>query len=60
MAKIAALPIVGMVLAECAQAGLMIVSKAAMSTGMNMLIFVCYSNALAAFVLLPTSLLFHR
>ncbi|KAM5566718.1 hypothetical protein ABKV19_015051 [Rosa sericea] len=60
MAKIAALPIVGMVLAECAQAGLMIVSKAAMSTGMNNLIFVCYSNALAAFVLLPTSLFFHR
>lgn len=60
MGKIAALPIVGMVLAECAQAGLMIVSKAAMSTGMNNLIFVCYSNALAALILLPTSLAFHR
>ncbi|PQQ03954.1 WAT1-related protein [Prunus yedoensis var. nudiflora] len=49
-----------MVLAECAQAGLIIVSKVAMSNGMSNLIFLCYSNALAALILLPISLAFHR
>ncbi|RXH79671.1 hypothetical protein DVH24_040818 [Malus domestica] len=60
MGRIAALPIVGMVLAECAQAGLIIISKIAMSNGMSNLIFLCYSNALAALILLPISLVFHR
>ncbi|XP_038694522.1 WAT1-related protein At5g40240-like isoform X2 [Tripterygium wilfordii] len=55
-----ALPFVGMVLAECAQVGLMIVSKLAMSKGMSNLVFVFYSNALASLVLLPLSLLFRR
>ncbi|KAB2624682.1 WAT1-related protein [Pyrus ussuriensis x Pyrus communis] len=56
MGKIAALPIVGMVLGECAQAGLIIISKIAMSNGMSNLIFLCYSNALAALILLLISL----
>ncbi|KAL5552943.1 hypothetical protein UlMin_040344 [Ulmus minor] len=60
MGKVEALPIVGMVMAECAQVGLMIVSKAAMSDGMSNLVFVFYSNALAALILLPLSLFFHR
>ncbi|GAV90031.1 EamA domain-containing protein [Cephalotus follicularis] len=59
MGKIA-LPCVGMVLAECAQTGLIIVSKAAMSHGMSNLIFVFYSNALASLILLPFSFLVHR
>ncbi|XP_043812820.1 WAT1-related protein At3g28050 isoform X2 [Manihot esculenta] len=55
-----ALPFVGMVMAECAQVGLIVVSKAAMSKGMSSFIFVCYSNALASLILLPSSLLLHR
>ncbi|PKI56231.1 hypothetical protein CRG98_023426 [Punica granatum] len=53
-------PTVGMVMAECAQVGLMIVSKAAMSRGMSNPIFIFYSNAFAALILLPASLLYHR
>ncbi|KAH7515759.1 hypothetical protein FEM48_Zijuj10G0060300 [Ziziphus jujuba var. spinosa] len=49
-----------MVMAECAQAGLMIVSKVAMSDGMNNLIFVFYSNLLASPLLLFFSFLFYR
>ncbi|KAI5352409.1 hypothetical protein L3X38_005300 [Prunus dulcis] len=60
MGKVGALPIVGMMMTECAGAGVIILSKAAMSTGMSNLIFVFYSNALAALILLPTSLVFHR
>ncbi|KAH0991624.1 hypothetical protein GBA52_003107 [Prunus armeniaca] len=60
MGKVAALPIVGMMMTECAGAGVIILSKAAMSTGMSNLIFVFYSNALASLILLPTSLAFHR
>ncbi|KAJ8758974.1 hypothetical protein K2173_003212 [Erythroxylum novogranatense] len=58
-AKIA-LPFVGMIMAECAQVGLMILSKIAMSNGMSNFVFVFYSNALASLVLLPSSLLVHR
>ncbi|EXB82636.1 Auxin-induced protein 5NG4 [Morus notabilis] len=58
--KVVALPIVGMVLSECAQVGLMIVSKAAMSDGMSSLLFIFYSNALASLLLLPISFIFHR
>lgn len=54
------LPFLGMVLAECAQVGLMIVSKVAMSDGMSSFIFILYSNALASLILLPSSLFFHR
>ncbi|KAJ4847067.1 hypothetical protein Tsubulata_015753 [Turnera subulata] len=58
--KAGALPYIGMVMAECAQVGLMIVSKVAMSDGMSSFIFVLYSNALASLILLPSSFLFHR
>ncbi|XWS34847.1 hypothetical protein CRYUN_Cryun21dG0072200 [Craigia yunnanensis] len=60
MGKEIALPMVGMVMAECAQVGLMIMGKAAMSHGMSNFIFVFYSNALASLILLPSSFLFHR
>ncbi|XP_040970090.1 WAT1-related protein At5g40240 isoform X2 [Gossypium hirsutum] len=53
------LPIVGMVMAEVAQVGLMIMGKAAMSHGMPNFVFVFYSNALASLILLPASFLFH-
>ncbi|KAK4791323.1 hypothetical protein SAY86_031736 [Trapa natans] len=53
-------PTVGMVMAECAQVGLMIVSKSVMSKGMSSLIFVLYSNTLAALLLLPVAFLYHR
>ncbi|KAJ6910965.1 hypothetical protein NC652_021569 [Populus alba x Populus x berolinensis] len=56
----AAVPFVGMVMAECAQVGLMILSKAAMSDGMTNFIFVLYSNALASLILLPSSFFLHR
>ncbi|KAJ4711153.1 WAT1-related protein [Melia azedarach] len=60
MEKIGLAPIIGMVLAECAQVGLMIAGKAAMSDGIGNLVFVFYSNALASLILLPSSFLFHR
>ncbi|GLU03060.1 hypothetical protein SLE2022_202780 [Rubroshorea leprosula] len=60
MEKKLVLPVVGMVMAECAQVGLMIVGKAAMSHGMSNFIFVFYSNALASLILLPSAFLFHR
>ncbi|KAJ7943606.1 WAT1-related protein [Quillaja saponaria] len=55
-----ALPFVGMVMAECAQVGLIILSKQVMSKGMNNFIFIFYSNILAALIVLPASLLIHR
>ncbi|KAL8052588.1 hypothetical protein ABFX02_05G014800 [Erythranthe guttata] len=55
-----ATPYVGMVLATTAQVGLIIISKRAMATGMTNYTFVAYSNALAALILLPLSLLVHR
>ncbi|KAE8691980.1 WAT1-related protein [Hibiscus syriacus] len=60
MGKEIALPMVGMVMAECAQVGLIITGKAAMSHGMPNLVFIFYSNALASLILLPSSFLFHR
>lgn len=54
-----AAPYAGMVMAECAQVGLMIISKAAMSSGMTNFAFVLYSNALASLILLPLSFLLH-
>ncbi|CAN1311057.1 WAT1-related protein At5g40240 [Linum perenne] len=53
-------PFAGMIMAECAQVGLMIVSKQVMSQGMSSFIFVLYSNFLASLVILPFSLIFHR
>ena len=58
--KKVALPFVGMVMAEFAQVGLMIVGKQAMSKGMSNLVFIFYSNAFASLILLPSALLFHR
>ncbi|KAG6781610.1 hypothetical protein POTOM_014521 [Populus tomentosa] len=58
--KVAVLPIVGMIMAECAQAGRMIAGKAAMSNGMSSFVFVLYSNTIASIILLPSSLIFHR
>ena len=55
-----ALPFVGMVMAECAQVGLMIVGKIAMSKEMSNLVFIFYSNAFASLILLPSSFLIHR
>ncbi|GFP80077.1 wat1-related protein at3g28050 [Phtheirospermum japonicum] len=53
-------PYLGMVLATTAQVGLIIISKRALATGMTNFTFVAYSNALAAIILLPLSLLVHR
>ena len=58
--KKVALPFVGMVMAEFAQVGLMIVGKQAMSKGMSNFVFIFYSNAFASLILLPSALLFHR
>ncbi|KAK6133719.1 hypothetical protein DH2020_032629 [Rehmannia glutinosa] len=53
-------PYLGMVLATTVQVGLIIISKRAMATGMTNYTFVAYSNALAAILLLPLSLIVHR
>lgn len=58
--KVGLAPVMGMIMAECAQVGLMIAGKAVMSDGMSNFVFVFYSNALASLILLPTSFLFHR
>lgn len=60
MGKVGLAPVIGMMMAECAQVGLMFAGRAAMSNGMSNLVFVFYSNALASLVLLPASFLFHR
>lgn len=60
MGKVGLAPVIGMMMAECAQVGLMFAGKAAMSDGMSNLVFVFYSKAFASLVLLPASLLFHR
>ncbi|XP_031263149.1 WAT1-related protein At3g28050-like [Pistacia vera] len=60
MGKIDVGVVVGMVMAESAQVGLMIAGKAAISDGMTSLVFVFYSNSLASLILLPSSFLFHR
>ncbi|RWR72848.1 WAT1-related-like protein [Cinnamomum micranthum f. kanehirae] len=51
----AALPFAAMVAVECLDVGLTTLSKAAMSRGMSHFIFVLYSNALAAVILVPLS-----
>ncbi|KAL6577861.1 hypothetical protein OROMI_010189 [Orobanche minor] len=55
-----ATPYLCMVLASTAQVGLIIISKRAMASGMTNYTFVAYSNALAAILLLPLSLIVHR
>uniref|UniRef100_A0A7N0UB57 WAT1-related protein n=1 Tax=Kalanchoe fedtschenkoi TaxID=63787 RepID=A0A7N0UB57_KALFE len=55
-----AAPFLGMVMAECAQAGLIILSKLAMADGISSFVFVLYSNAIAALVLFPISFIVHR
>ncbi|KAJ8439510.1 hypothetical protein Cgig2_007027 [Carnegiea gigantea] len=55
-----AAPFVGMLMAECAQVGLIIISKQALATGMPNFVFVFYSNALASFILLCLCLLIYR
>ncbi|KAM2884501.1 hypothetical protein FF1_011621 [Malus domestica] len=54
------LPFIGMVMAIMAQTGSVVVNKAAMSTGTNAYIIVVYANAVAALILLPSGLIFHR
>ncbi|PON98896.1 Plant-drug/metabolite exporter [Trema orientale] len=60
MTRFPVLPTVGMVMAECAQVGLMTASKAALSDGINNLVFIFYTNALASLILLPSSFIFYR
>ncbi|KAL6505553.1 hypothetical protein OROHE_022932 [Orobanche hederae] len=55
-----ATPYLCMVLASTAQVGLIIISKRALASGMTNYTFVAYSNALAAILLLPLSLIVHR
>ncbi|XP_004508845.1 WAT1-related protein At5g40240-like isoform X2 [Cicer arietinum] len=55
------IPFAAMVIVEFLAVGLTILSKVAMSTkGMNHFVFVLYSNALATFILLPSSFLINR
>ncbi|KAI5352397.1 hypothetical protein L3X38_005288 [Prunus dulcis] len=49
-----------MVMVEFLDVGLNILSKAAMKKGMSNFVFVVYANALALFVLLPSSFFFYR
>ncbi|XP_018810478.2 WAT1-related protein At3g28050-like isoform X2 [Juglans regia] len=49
-----------MVIAECLDVGLNTVNKAAVTRGMSEFVFVTYSNSLAFFFLLPTSIIFYR
>ncbi|PON59275.1 Lipocalin-1 receptor [Parasponia andersonii] len=51
---------VGMVVAILAQASNMVVTKVAMSEGTNKFIMAVYSNAISAFILLPSAYFFHR
>ncbi|XP_074309824.1 WAT1-related protein At3g28050-like [Silene latifolia] len=54
-------PYIGMIIAECCQVGLLLISKQAFTlTGMSNFVFVTYSNALASLILLPFSFFFHR
>ncbi|PON98899.1 WAT1-related protein [Trema orientale] len=54
------LAFVGMVVAILAQASNMVVTKVAMSEGTNKFIMAVYSNAISAFILLPSAFFFHR
>ncbi|XP_047317530.1 WAT1-related protein At3g28050-like [Impatiens glandulifera] len=56
----ALMPYIAMILVECFDVGLTTISKAAMSNGLSHFIFVVYSNALAAALLLPPAFIFNR
>jgi hypothetical protein len=53
-------PFIGMIIAECVQVALIILSKQVMSQGMTSFIFIFYSNSIAALVLLLSSFFIHR
>ncbi|RVX18387.1 WAT1-related protein [Vitis vinifera] len=53
-------PIAAMVMMECLDVGLVTLSKAAMSRGMNHFVFVVYYNALAFLIFFLLSFIFHR
>ncbi|OMO89908.1 Drug/metabolite transporter [Corchorus olitorius] len=54
------LPFVGMVVVTLAQVSSMVITKAAMSKGVNKFVLIVYSNVLSSLILLPCSFIFHR
>lgn len=48
-----AIPFVAMVTVECTDVGLSVISKAALTKGMNKFVSVVYYNALGTLILLP-------
>ncbi|XVE75090.1 hypothetical protein DITRI_Ditri12bG0068900 [Diplodiscus trichospermus] len=54
------LPFWGMIIVILAQVIGMVITKAAMSSGVNKYVLIVYSNALSSLVLLPCSFIFHR
>ncbi|KAF7806111.1 WAT1-related protein [Senna tora] len=54
------IPFIAMVNVEFLDVGLTTLSKAAISKGMNQYVFIVYSNALGALILLTTSFIFNR
>ncbi|CAA2982084.1 WAT1-related At5g40240-like [Olea europaea subsp. europaea] len=55
-----ALPFAAMVMVECTNVGLSTLYKAAVSKGLSYLVFMVYSYAISALLLLPLSYIFHR
>ncbi|KAL0361249.1 UNVERIFIED_CONTAM: WAT1-related protein [Sesamum radiatum] len=53
-------PYIAVVLMQCSYAGMLLLSKAAMSSGMKPCVFVVYRQALATLVLLPFAFFFRR
>ncbi|XP_050231182.1 WAT1-related protein At3g28050-like [Mercurialis annua] len=51
---------VAMVIAEFIEMGISTVMKAAMSRGMSQFVYMFYSNALALFILIPSSFIYYR
>ncbi|KAE8698896.1 Nodulin MtN21 /EamA-like transporter family protein isoform 5 [Hibiscus syriacus] len=54
------LPFVGMIMVILVQVSSMVITKAAMSSGVNKYVLIVYSNVLSSLVLLPCSFVFHR
>ncbi|XP_039045020.1 WAT1-related protein At5g40240-like isoform X1 [Hibiscus syriacus] len=54
------LPFVGMIMVILVQVSSMVITKAAMSSGVNKYVLIVYSNLLSSLVLLPCSFVFHR
>ncbi|XVF44058.1 hypothetical protein PTKIN_Ptkin02bG0089900 [Pterospermum kingtungense] len=54
------LPFLGMIMVILAQVSSMVITKAAMSSGVNKYVLIVYSNALSSLILLPCSFIFHR